>query len=94
MDLRKKLEAELLPAEWKMLAMHQRREALFMVSAELTLLDAAVAVAANDSASVEAWLGDGRLARPQTEAIEVWQDEEGALFDMVIVQPYVLARRR
>lgn len=94
MDPTETLSTQLMAAEWKVLAMHHKRDALFMVTGDVAILDAAVAVAGNDTRRVEAWLGGGELARPEPADVEVWEGEEGALFDMIIVQPYVLARRR
>lgn len=76
-----------------MLAMHYRRSALFVVADSIDLLDAAWAVANDDQASVKAWIDNGDLVRPTEAQVEVWQDEEGAQFRSVIVQPFVLAQR-
>ena len=92
-ETRSKLEGEILPAEWKMLAMHQRRDALFIVDDTLTLLDVAVAVAEDDSAAVERWVTGGLLTRPTPEAIARWESEDGPQFLCAIVQPFVLAQR-
>lgn len=91
--LRDKLASEVMDSEWKMLAMHYRRDALFIVGAEVALLDAAIAIARDDQASVKAWLEGGALARPTDEEVGAWEKEEGAHFRSVIVQPFVLAQR-
>jgi len=93
-NLRERLEKNILPTEWAMLAMHQKREAVFMVKDSIELIDAAVAVAEDNTADVEAWLGSGALYRPTSAQIEAWSKEDDVRFDFVIVQPFVLARRR
>lgn len=96
-ELRTRLEQELLESEWNMLAAHHRRDALFVVDAQLALLDAAVAVASDDRDAVAGWLASGLLARPTAEQAEAWAAEEeaapGPRFVVAIVQPFVLARR-
>ena len=87
-------EPELLPSEWKMLAMHQRRDALFMVDSALPLRDVAGAVAADDTDQVRAWLEAGQLRRPSADEVARWDAEEGEHFLSAIVQPFVLAQRR
>jgi hypothetical protein len=92
MELREKLASELLPSEWKMLAMHYRRDALFIVRG-LPLLDAALGVAEDRASEVAAWIEAGAIARPTPTEVETWEREEGPRFVSVIVQPYVLAQR-
>lgn len=92
-DLRDKLARELMATEWRMLAMHYRRDALFMVRRSVSLLDAAVAVAEDRTEEVRGWLEAGSLARPSPEEIEAWEAESGTKFVSAVVQPYVLAQR-
>lgn len=93
MDAREKLAGELLPSEWKMLAMHYRRDALFVVGSDLPLLEVAVAIAEDRAERVRAWIEAGRITRPTPAQVEAWEAEVGAQFVSAIVQPYVLAQR-
>ncbi len=93
MTARAKLAAELMPSEWKMLAMHYRRDALFVVTRELSLLEAAVAIAEDDAERVRAWIEAGHIARPTAKQAAAWENEPGSQFVSAIVQPYVLAQR-
>lgn len=81
--LRAKFDQERLPADGRDLARHHDR---VLVVRGLDLLDAAVAVATDDTASVATWLTDGRLVRPEKA------DLKPASFEVVIVQPFVIAR--
>jgi hypothetical protein len=92
-DVREKLAKELMPAEWKMLAMHHRRDALFVVDGRVPLLDVAVAVAEDRTEAVKAWIEGGQIARPTPEQVQGWEAESGARFVSAIVQPFVLAQR-
>ncbi len=93
MEMREKLAGELLPSEWKMLAMHYRRDALFVVSGAIPLLEVAIAVAEDRAGVIGAWIEAGNIARPTPAQVEAWEREEGAQFVSAIVQPYVLAQR-
>lgn len=93
MGAREKLAGEILPSEWRMLAMHHRRDALFLVGAEVPLLEVAVAIAEDRADLVRAWIEAGRIARPTPAQVEAWEAEVGARFVSAIVQPYVLAQR-
>ncbi len=88
-DLRDKITAEVLPCDWAALRPHHARDALFLVSPDLDLVEAAVAVATNRADRVEVWLTVGRLGRPTPEMLD---DLVGARFQFVIVQPFVLAQ--
>ena len=93
MDLREKLATELLPSEWRMLSMHYRRDALFLVGEEVTLLDVAVAVAEDRADAIAEWIEAGHIVRPTPDEVEAWEREEGANFVSAVVQPFVLAQR-
>ena len=42
---------------------HAKREAVFVVDAELTLIEVALALAEDNAALVKAWLDEGKLTR-------------------------------
>jgi len=91
--LRDKLAGELMDTDFKALAPHFARGALVLVASDLTLLDVAEAIARDQRAQVEAWLGAGRIWRATDD------DAKHALaaqqpFRFVIVQPWVLAQKR
>jgi len=90
---REKLARERKVTDWRSLGPHREREALFLVEDGLDLLDAAVAVAGDDTASVAAWLAVGRLRRPTDDEIAAWTEAPDTTFEFLIVQPFVLATR-
>jgi len=92
-ELRAHLANEIHRVDWKPLAPHARRGGLILVDAQLDLVDVALAVALDDSASVREWMERRQLAKPTEAQIDSWQDDEAERFTIVIVQPYVLAQR-
>ncbi len=88
--LRAKLEASTGPVLYSDLEAHVRRSAVFFVSRELALLDAALAVAADDSASVSGFLASGALRRPTDEELREWAASPERTWIAIVVQPFVL----
>ncbi|MFO0697553.1 MAG: DUF2288 family protein [Polyangiales bacterium] len=92
-DVRSKLAAEIEEVPFGPLVPHAKRLGLFLVSAELDLLDAAVAVAGNRTAVLEHWIGSGLLRRPSAEELAAFAaSPEGFRFRVAIIQPWVLAQ--
>jgi len=90
-DVRKKLEAEILPATWAALEPHARRQGLFLVRDGLELSEVAAAIATDDQSKVEEWIGDLSLRRPTLDEVTEWAEDPVAFY-AVIVQPFVLCR--
>lgn len=92
-ELRARIAQEIHRVDWKPLGPHAKRGGLVLVARELDLLDVAIAVAQDDSARVQRWMGAQQLRKPTEAQIESWQEEAGERFTVAIVQPYVLAQR-
>ncbi len=90
--VRDKLATERALADWRSLAPHHARGALFLVHNELDPLDAAEAVARDDTARVAEWLASGRLRKPSDDEAKAWGEAQGTAFEFLIVQPFVVAR--
>jgi hypothetical protein len=89
-QLRARLQAEVLPADFVAVAPNLVR--LLLVDPSLTLVDVAFAVARNRTAIVAFWVEQHLLRRPTAEEISQWRSEPNeARFRFLIVQPYVLA---
>ena len=86
-------ELEIHEVEWDALAPHAKRQALFVVSNEITLRTAAEAVRDDRVDEVGAWLESGVLVRPTPEAAADFSARNARLA-FVIVQPWVLAQER
>lgn len=79
-----------MDARWLDLEPHALRDTVFLLSANVDILDVGEALAANDTARVQAWIQDEALRRPHTEELARWKEEPGKLFSTLIVHPFVL----
>ncbi len=91
--VREKLASEAGPVQWSDLKAHAGRNAMLLVDPVVDLLEAAVAVASDDTDKVQRWLAEESLQRPSAEQISRWDSTPDKPFVAVIVQPFVLAQR-
>ena len=91
-DLRAKLGDEMGSIDWPFLAVHARSGHLILVHQEINLLDAAVAIANNDTATVGPWVDSDRLTKPSEEEQNAYGETPGRYFQFVVVAPFVLAQ--
>ena len=77
---------------WRDLQPHAVRDAVFLLSGDLTVQEAVLAVARDDRDAVERWLQAGMLARPTDAQLARWTNEQDKRFECQIAQPFVLAR--
>ncbi len=82
-----RIRSELLDASWDVLVPHQSRGALLAVYDGLQVVDAALAIALNQAAIVQAWLASGHLRKVDTTQWNQWSERR---FQAAIVQPYVV----
>ena len=90
-DLHDKLARDIDTTTWRELRAHAARDKVFLVAPGVPLVDAAVAVALDDSARVGAWIAAGVLTRPSALQLEAWERALDKPFSCVIVSPWVLA---
>ncbi len=90
--LREKLKSEIQATLAPELLPHHRRDALFMVRADVDILDAAVAIASDEAATVEALINEEKLFKPSLAQLSDWCVDLELRFQFVILQPYVLAQ--
>jgi len=81
---------DLAEVTWRELKIHLQRDAIIIFSAEIDLIEAAVAVAGDDKNRVESWLAAGQLGKPTAQQLKDWEGETDKLFQMLIVQPFIL----
>ncbi len=81
---------DLARANWRELKIHLQRDAIIVVSSELDLIEVGVAVAEDDKASVETWIAANQLEKPTEKQLESWEQEPDNIFQMLIVQPFIL----
>ena len=89
--LRAKLNLETAQLGWPELERHFARGVVIKVAPGLDLVDAALSVAENNAATVEAWLADSRIARAELADAEAWHACQ-PMFWAVVVAPWVLVQ--
>lgn len=87
--LRAKLNLETGQITWSDLERHFARGVVIKVAAGMDLVDTALQVAENNTAAVQAWLADGRLAKADLPDAEDWHVRK-PMFWAVVVAPWVL----
>jgi len=81
---------DLAGVSWRELKIHLQRDAIIIISAEIDLIEAAIAVAKDDKIQVEVWIDAGHLGKPTEKQLEIWEQEDDKPFQMLIVQPFIL----
>jgi len=89
-DLRAELAESLDEAEWEWLQPHALRDSLIVVEPQLDLLDVGVAIANDNTLSVQHWIAEHLIHKPSSREIATWEHSQGQRFTALIVQPYVL----
>lgn len=90
-DLHAELTEMMGPVQWEWLKPHVQRDAVVIVNEQLSLVDVGVAIAANNTQSVERWINEQLIVKPNAEQLVVWSSENKRL-NSLIVQPYVLVQ--
>lgn len=93
-DIKAQLSEQLASVEWNLLIPHARREAIIVVNKQLNLLDVAVAIAEDDSASVQTWIEQQLIHKPSFQDLSIWNDRPNKKFITLIVQPFVIVQEK
>ena len=91
-DLRAELAENLDEAEWSWLIPHVQRDAVVMVATPLDLLDVGVALASDNTITVQHWIGEQLIYKPSPAQLSEWNGDRTKRFNTLIVQPYVLVQ--
>lgn len=90
--LRERLEEEILEdTPWDALRLHAEKGVVLVVG-DIELLDAAEALATDDTKQVSAWLNNAQLRRLETSDQEQYEEQKPT-FHAIIVRPWVLVQR-
>jgi hypothetical protein len=81
-------------SEWGWLRSHLERGGLVLVDDSLDLAEAAISIAADDTATIETWISGGKIGKPTEAQVLQWNEEERKLFSMLIVSPFVLIKEK
>lgn len=88
-DLRTELTSMMGPVPWEVLKPHVQRDAVVVVHDQLDLVEVGVAIAANQTQTVERWINEQLICKPTAGELIDWNSENKS-FTSLIVQPYVL----
>lgn len=88
-DLYLELKGMMGPIQWEWLKPHVQRDAVIIVDEGLELAEAGVAIASNNTQTVERWITEQLIIKPTAEQLTLWSSENKS-FTSLIVQPFVL----
>lgn len=91
-NLRLELAEMVEPAEWQWLSPHSKRDAIVVVDPNLDLVEVGLAIATDNTASVQRWIGEQRLVKPSAEQLGAWGGDRAKRLKTLIIQPYVLVQ--
>lgn len=91
-DIREQLAENLDIAEWNWLVPHVKRDAVVIIDQELDLLDVGVAIASDNTSSVQDWISRELIYKPSAEQLSIWNSNDQKKFNALIVQPFVLVQ--
>ena len=89
-ELRAELAENLDEAEWEWLIPHVKRDSVLVVAKELNLVDVGIAIASDNSTSVQHWISEQLIQKPSQTQLSDWNSDLKKRFNSLIVQPYVL----
>ncbi len=89
--LRDKLNGETAKLQWNELERHFASGAVVKVAAAMDLVEAAVAMARDDTQTIKMAMDAGRIARASAEDAEQWARNDQTLW-AVVVAPWVLVQ--
>ncbi|MCA9629879.1 MAG: DUF2288 family protein [Myxococcales bacterium] len=90
--IRTRLSETLGPVYFSDLKAHLVRDAVFVVDADVSLIECGVCVAMDDVVRVQALIERGHLRKPSRQERARWADTCDAAWTAIVVQPYVLVQ--
>lgn len=91
-DLKERLNKDIADISWQELLPHARRDAVIVVKSELDLSEVAVAIAQDNTSSVQNWIASQSVAKPTADQLSQWNDNPQKQFTALIVQPFVVVK--
>ncbi|MCK9529232.1 MAG: DUF2288 domain-containing protein [Gammaproteobacteria bacterium] len=90
-ELRIRLNAETGKLAWKELERFFARGVVIVAAPDLDLVDVAARMVEDDSAAIQRWIGEGRLARANERQARDWS-ARAPTFWAVVAAPWVLVQ--
>ena len=91
-DLQTKLSKDIADISWTDILPHAKRDAVIVVQPGLDLSEVAVAMAQDNTTSVQRWISEQLIAKPSSEQLAQWNDNPKKQFTALIVQPFVIVK--
>lgn len=91
-DLHTELSKSAAAIDWADLIPHARRDAVIVVNPQLDLATVGVAIAEDNTNTVQAWIGEKLITKPTQTDLNAWNNEPTKKFLTIIVQPFVLVQ--
>lgn len=89
-SLKEKLAQDVADISWKDLQPHAKRDAIIIVQPELDLTEVALAIAEDNTAVVQGWIGTQSITKPTAQQLTDWNQTLDKQFMALIVQPFVI----
>jgi hypothetical protein len=90
--LRSGLTEALDVAQWEWLRPHAKREVVIMVTAAMDLVEVGMAIATDNTASVQRWIDEQAIYKPTQQQLSAWNQVDDLKFEALIVAPFVLVK--
>jgi hypothetical protein len=92
-DIKNKLATDIADIEWRDLIPHSQRDAVIVVTPHLSLVEVGVAIATDNTQSVQHWISEDLIHKPSAQQLSQWNAQPEIEFRTLIVQPFVLVTR-
>ena len=91
-NLKEKLSQDIADISWQDLLPHAKRDAIIVVKEELDLSEVGMAIAEDNTNSVQGWITEQSIAKPTSKQLTNWNNEPQKQFTTLIVQPFVIVK--
>ena len=89
-DIKTQLEKEIASTQWQDLIPHAQRDAIVIAHSSLDLVEVGVAIATDNTQTVQNWISEQLLQKPTAQQLSEWNQEPNRKFTTIIVQPFVI----
>ena len=91
-NLQEKLSQDIADISWQDLLPHAKRDAIIVVKEELDLFEVGMAIAEDNTDSVQGWITEQSISKPTAKQLTNWNNEPQKQFTTLIVQPFVIVK--
>jgi hypothetical protein len=91
-DIKARLSQDLADTQWSDIQPHAQRDAVIVVDRSLDMVEVGVALAQDNTTSVQHWIDEQLIQKPTPQQLTTWNEQPDRMFSTLIVQPFVLIR--